>query len=195
MRTLHKSRWLIGMLGVLAFGFGVWMHSQYGERWISPAIATSRSSQATSTESASREVAGELAPGTRQKLVRVLGNIPQLEDIVVLPSRVGNGIEVSSEIQLKIDSAIAPTQVNRWISEYFRAVYRSGLPVVQAEVDVVQGDNILGTAGLGRTEFDALATATSSGAPQLSTEMNRAKQVMSTGPDELWYQTQWTLGN
>ncbi|MCY0889139.1 MAG: hypothetical protein OWQ59_11880 [Alicyclobacillaceae bacterium] len=195
MRTLHKNRWLIGMLGVLAFGFGVWMHSQHEERWVSVGIAASHSPQAVSTDRPSSDAENEMAPGTRQKLVQVLANIPYLQDIVVLPSRVGNGIEVSSEIQLKINSPVLPTEVNRWMSDYFRAVYRSGLPVVQAEVDVVQGDNILGTAGLGRTEFDALATATSSSAPQLSTEMHQAKQDMSTGPDELWYQTQWTVGN
>lgn len=135
--------------------------------------------------------------GVRAKLAEALSPVPYLTDLVIQSAN-HQQLDVSAEISTPptLDN-VSSQQLGNWAMTYFQAVYQSGLPVGQAELDVMVNGQLVATAGMGKIEYEALAAVTAgqegSNWQAMLHDIEEDPSNLQSGTTELWYQAS-TLG-
>ncbi|MFB5191488.1 hypothetical protein [Alicyclobacillus fastidiosus] len=150
-----------------------------------------------SQHTTARQAADPVAPQSMiDALTKAVGDVPGLNDMAVVPDGNGDGrFMVSAMVDLAEvgdgTSAASGGQqglMNQAVDAYFKGVFGQGPLVSEAMLTFTNGDAIVGTAGLGRTEYEKMATTTMSG--DLAGAMSEQKAVQDNSPNDVWFQTQ-----
>lgn len=146
----------------------------------------------------SSTVADPVAPSSMvNAIMKQVGVIPGVNDVAIEPDGDGDGkFLVSAMVDLSVAgsgasaSESAQSRMNAAVDQYFQGIFgqAGGGQVSEGMLTFTNGDAIVGTAGLGKAEYQKMAASTMDG--NLAEAMLQQPTVQNNSQDDVWYQTQ-----
>ncbi len=122
------------------------------------------------------------------EIANAVGKVKGVNELVVSSTESGNGYAVS--VSIAVDYSGGPSneiQMRQLAGEFFRAVYAAPPPVQSAQLYFMNGNQIVGGAGLGRDVFEHLSLGATTGQGRWVTQLQTEPQVTGKGPLDRWF--------
>ncbi|RIV29336.1 hypothetical protein D2Q93_00355 [Alicyclobacillaceae bacterium I2511] len=126
--------------------------------------------------------------GVLSVIAQAVGTVKGVNELVVLPATEGSGYTVSASIAVDYSGGVFNgAQMQQLASEFFSAIYKNSPGVESAQLYFMDGNQIIGGSGLGRTIFEHMEIGTSSGQGGWLKQLQTGPQVTGQGTLDRWY--------
>lgn len=187
--TVHPRTAMIATICALSGVYGVIMAGYH------LGVPQSNSGQVSITETNPSIASGEVPDAVLKSLTNHLSDLQDMEELVVLPTT-GGGYSVSATVQ--VDSAgansVSKDFLEQDVKSFFVDVYGSDASINDAKIFFMQGQNVVGGAGLTGDAYRKLSVNTSTSATDFASQLAASGDALP-GASDAWFATNLDSAN